>query len=187
MYDHKTMHAFYNTMGHRFIGEELYTGCFSCEPVGDKYCCTDWVLMSKQTFGTVLDRDITGTVIMDMPALETLKIPKTSAACCIFHGKPECMSENSRFHLRTSKPGAVRDKLNEHSLRYDPRTKNMHMAQVAGKGLCTFQAIHHGVCLSRTISAATFKWMKALYFYVEPQGNETQEQMRTHLLDKRKE
>ncbi len=148
MYDHKTMHAFYNTMGHRFIGGELYTGCFGCEPAGDKYCCTDWMLMSEQIFGTVLDGDITGTVIMDMPALETVKIPKTSAACCILDGKLECMSENSCFHLKTLKPGAVRDKPNEHSLRYDPGTKNMHMAQVVGKALCTLQVIHHSICLS---------------------------------------
>ncbi len=148
MYNHKMMCAFYNSMGHHFIGGELYTGCFGCEPAGDKYCCTDWMLMSKQIFGTVLDQDITGTVIMDMPALETLKIPKTSAACFVLDGKPKCMSENSHFHLKTSKPGAVHDKPNEHSLCYDPRTKNMHMAQVASKALCTLQAIHHSICLT---------------------------------------
>ncbi len=55
MYDHKTMHAFYNTTGHRFIGGELYTGHFGCEPVGNECCCTDWMLMSEQIFSTVLD------------------------------------------------------------------------------------------------------------------------------------
>ncbi len=37
------------------------------------------------------------------------------------------------------------------------------------------------------IGTAAFEWMKVLYFYIEPQGNETQEQMRNRLLDKRKE
>ncbi len=71
MYDHKTMHVLYNTMGHRFIGGELYTGHFGFKPAGDKNCCTDWMLMSKQIFGVILDRDITGTMIMDKPLLET--------------------------------------------------------------------------------------------------------------------
>ncbi len=44
MYDHKMMRVLYNTMGHRFIGGELYTGHFGCEPAGNKNCCTDWML-----------------------------------------------------------------------------------------------------------------------------------------------
>ncbi len=35
MYDHKMMCALYNTMGQHFIGGELYTGRFGCEPAGD--------------------------------------------------------------------------------------------------------------------------------------------------------
>ncbi len=37
------------------------------------------------------------------------------------------------------------------------------------------------------LSAPTFEWTKVLYFYIAPQGNEMQEQMRNRLLDKRKE
>ncbi len=92
------------------------------------------------------------TVIMDVSALEILKIPKTSTACYVLG-----TSENSHFRLKTSKLGAVRDKPNEHSLRYDPRTKQMHMMQVTGKGLCTLQAIHIAICLTRTIGAAAFE------------------------------
>ncbi len=66
MYDQKTMHALYNTTGMRFIGGELYMGCFGCEPTGDEYKCIDWMLVSEQVFGTTLDQDITGELIMDM-------------------------------------------------------------------------------------------------------------------------
>ncbi len=57
---------------------------------------------------------------MDMPGSEILKIHKASAACYILDGKPEGTSRNSHFCLKTSKPGVIPDKPNEHSLRYDP-------------------------------------------------------------------
>ncbi len=147
MYDHKMMHALYNTTGQHFIGGELYTGHFGCEPAGDKYCCTNWMLLSEQIFGVILDQDITGMVIMDMPLLETLKIPKTYAACYPLDGKPAALNGNSHFRLKMSKLGIIRDKPDEHLLCYDPCTKNKHMAQVAGKTCCTLQVVHHALCL----------------------------------------
>ncbi len=82
------------------------------------------------------------------------------------------------------KPGTIRDKLDEHTLFYDPRSKNHHMCQVAGKALCTLQAIHIALCLRRTLGSVAFEWTKALYFYTDAQGTETQQQTRTHLLHK---
>ncbi len=143
--------------------------------------------VSEHIFGVVLDQDITGTVIMDMPLLETMKIPKTDAACYLLDGKPAPLSGNSCFRLKTSKLGTIRNKLDKHSLHYNPCTKNKHMAQVAGKVLCSLQAIHHAACLCRMLSPAAFECMKALYFNIEPQGDEAQKQMRNRLLDKRKE
>ncbi len=84
MYDHKTMCAFYNMTGMRFIAGELYMGRFGCEPAGDEYCCIDWMLLSEHVFSTVVDKDITGTMIMAMPLLEVLKIPKMDIACYIW-------------------------------------------------------------------------------------------------------
>ncbi len=59
------------------------------------------------------------------------------------------------------------------------------MCQVAGKALCSLQAIHIALCLRRTLDEVTFERTKALYFYTEAQGQETQEQTRVRLLDKR--
>ncbi len=151
------MHAFYNTMGMRFIGGELYMGRFGCEPAGDKYCCINWMLVSEQVFGTILDQDITGTMIMAMPLLETMKIPKTDAACYLLDGLPAKMSRDSRFHLKAIRPGVVHDKPDEYALFYDPRTKNKHMCQVAGKACCTLQAIHVALCLRRTLGPIAFE------------------------------
>ncbi len=80
MYDHKTMCALYNMMGMCFIGGKLYMGRFGCEPAGEEYSCIDWMLVSEQVIGTVLDKDIMGTMIMDMSLMEVLKIPKMDVA-----------------------------------------------------------------------------------------------------------
>ncbi len=144
MYDHKMMHALYNTMGMCFIGGELYTGRFGCEPSSDKYCCTDWMLVSKQIFGTALDQDITGTVIMDMPLLETLKIPKTDAICYLLDGKPAALSGISRFHLKTSKPALFA--INQMSIRcatiLAPKTNTWHKSQARHSALCKQFIMH---------------------------------------------
>ncbi len=55
MYDHKTMRAFYNTMGMHFIGGELYTDCFGCEPAGDDRLG----FLRFVIFATITDLDIT--------------------------------------------------------------------------------------------------------------------------------
>ncbi len=83
------------------------------------------------------------------------------------------MSKDSHFHLKASKPGMIHDKPDEYALLYDPRTKNRHMAQVAGKACCTLQAIHVALCLRCTLGPAAFERTKVLYFYIEAQGTET--------------
>ncbi|MCP4596427.1 hypothetical protein [Neptuniibacter sp.] len=167
------MRALYNTTGMHFIGGELYMGHFGCEPAGDEYKCIDWMLVSEQVFGTALDQDITGQLIMDMNFLEVMKIPKTDVACFLLDGKPRALSQNSHFHLKTTKPGVARYKPDEHALLYDPRSKEHHMCQVVGKALCSLQAIHIALCLRRTLDQVAFERTKALYFYTEAQGQET--------------
>ncbi len=173
MYDHKTMRVLYNTTGMRFIGGELYMGRFGCEPAGDEYKCTDWMLVSEQVFGNVVDKDTTGEMIMDISLLEVMKIPKMDVACYLLDGQPTAMSQSSHFCLKTMKPGTIHYKLDEHSLFYDPRSKNHHMCQVAGKALCILQAIHIALCLHRTLGEVAFEQTKALYFYTAAQGTET--------------
>ncbi len=97
------MCALYNATGICFIGGKLYLGHFSAEPEGTKYHCADWVILSKQIFATILDRDIMSTVIWDMAALEKLKISKMSTACYLLDGKPEGAHIYSHFYLKTNK------------------------------------------------------------------------------------
>ncbi len=150
------------------------TGRFGCEPAGDEYKCIDWMLVSEQFFGTALDQDIMGEMIMEMPLLEVMKIPKTAVTCYLLDGQPMEMSQCSHFRLKMMKPGMIRDKPDEHLLFYDPRSKNHYMCQVAGKALCILQAIHIGLCLRCTLGEVAFERTKALYFYTDAQGTETQ-------------
>ncbi len=173
MYDQKTMCALYNTTGMRCVGGELYMGCFGCEPTGDEYKCTAWMLVSELVFGTALDQDITGKLILDINFLEMPKIPKMDVACFLLDGQPRMLSLNSRFRLKATMPGIARYKLDEHSLLYDPRSKEPHMCQVVGKALCSLQAIHVALCLRRTLDEVAFEQTKALYFYTAAQGKET--------------
>ncbi len=93
--------------------------------------------------------------------------------CYLLDGQPVALSQNSCFRLKAMKQSVLRDKPDEHSLLYDPRSKNHHMCQVVGKALCVLQAIHVALCLRRPLDNVAFERTKALYFYTAAQGKET--------------